>query len=125
MAAGIMLRGAAIGQLGRQFTSEGSRPGGGGLVQTGLYAWMRHPSETGLLLIAAGAALLMGGPLAGLLCAVLLLPLALVRIHLEENVLRETYGAEFDHYRSRTPALAPATARNGAGVQPGRPKSKA
>jgi protein-S-isoprenylcysteine O-methyltransferase Ste14 len=111
MAAGILLRGFAISQLGRQFISESSKAGQGELLQSGVYAWMRHPSETGLILIAAGVSLLMQSYSAALLGAGVLLPLIVTRIRLEERGLEIAFGVKFDRYRARVPALAPIPLR--------------
>jgi protein-S-isoprenylcysteine O-methyltransferase Ste14 len=107
LAAGLLLRGFAIVQLRGQFISEATRPGQSALLQTGIYAWLRHPSEAGLILIVAGAALSMHSYLAGLLIAVVVLPLTIARIRLEEIGLKIAFGQEFADYCARVPPLAP------------------
>jgi protein-S-isoprenylcysteine O-methyltransferase Ste14 len=57
-AAGILLRAAAIRALGDGFTSETVLAPGRAIAAHGPYAWLRHPSEIGLLLVASGVATL-------------------------------------------------------------------
>lgn len=80
---GIGLRLAAIRTLGDRFTHALELLPGHRLEDEGLYRWMRHPSEVGLLLIGLGTGLLLG--------VVWLVPLMLVpmgvRIRAEERLL--------------------------------------
>ena len=77
------------------------------MVQEGVYAWMRHPSETGMLLVALGAAILLGSGVAAAVWGALLLPLALARISIEDRCLSEAFGAKHRSYRRRVRALVP------------------
>jgi protein-S-isoprenylcysteine O-methyltransferase Ste14 len=43
----------------------------------------------------------------GVLLAALMIPLLLARVHAEERLLREEFGAEYDAYRARTSRLIP------------------
>ena len=45
-------------------------------VRVGVYAWMRHPSELGLVSIAVGGPLLLGAPLSAAVAASLLGPVS-------------------------------------------------
>jgi protein-S-isoprenylcysteine O-methyltransferase Ste14 len=107
MLAGIALRRVAIRQLGEHFVSSVSVPGGRPLVQHGIYTRLRHPSESGLLLLALGTALLLGSGAAAVLAACVLLPLILVRMRIEDGCLLAAFGDEFQSYRTRVPALFP------------------
>lgn len=82
---GIVLRIAAIRALGTQFVSD--IRDGGLLVRDGIYAWLRHPSEIGLLLLAIGGPLLIGSPLTAGAAMILLLPISLWRMHRENIAL--------------------------------------
>jgi protein-S-isoprenylcysteine O-methyltransferase Ste14 len=107
MIGGAALRGRAIQQLRERFVTSSVKEGEAPLLQTGAYAWMRHPSETGLLLIVTGAAVLLESSAAAAFTAFALIPLTLLRIRLEERGLSDVYGAEFRTYRKRVPALIP------------------
>ena len=84
--AGVFLRVAAIHTLGSRFVSDiraqGSR------VREGVYAWLRHPSECGLLLIATGGPLLAGAPRTALLAGALLAPVSYWRTRREDAAWR-------------------------------------
>jgi len=96
---GVVLRAAALRSLGRGF---GTRPQpGDDLVERGLYAWLRHPSELGLISLAGGFALLGASPAAGLLW-LLLVAVAQVRVRCEERDLERRFGDRYRRYRSRS-----------------------
>lgn len=64
--ASALLRILAFSQLGRDFTFQLQRPTG--LVTTGLYRYVRHPSYTFLVLTLIGFGALIGRPDGGLAC---------------------------------------------------------
>jgi protein-S-isoprenylcysteine O-methyltransferase Ste14 len=76
------------------------------LVQSGPYAIVRHPIYPGLLLAMLGTALTIGtfasyvGVAAGLVAF-------LIRVNVEEQLMREQFGAAHDAYRLRTKKLIP------------------
>ncbi|WP_346838932.1 isoprenylcysteine carboxylmethyltransferase family protein [Microbulbifer sp. SAOS-129_SWC] len=107
MSAGIALRLAAIRALRRYFTSHVALASDHRLVTGGLYAWLRHPSELGLLMVAFGASLLLDSGAGWLFAAAVLLPLSLYRIRLEDAMLCAAFGAHFRRYARTTPALLP------------------
>ena len=88
IAIGIGLRFAAIRALGDAFTSETAFVPGRPLVETGLYRWMRHPSDAGLVLYAAGIAVLGGSAIAGAF-AIMVTATAALRIVEEEEERRK------------------------------------
>lgn len=104
---GVMLRGAAISQLGAAFRSRHALDDQEQLQTGGLYAWIRHPSESGLLLIAGGVALILQSWLASAVLIVGLLPAILIRLHAEEQILRRVCGPVHAQYCSHTPLLVP------------------
>jgi protein-S-isoprenylcysteine O-methyltransferase Ste14 len=95
IAGGVALRVAAIRQLGADFVSVRARPAR--VAATGVYRWMRHPSEVGLAAVALGAAVLLGSVVAAALAAGVLLPLAVARCRAEDRLLA---GAGYDSARS-------------------------
>jgi protein-S-isoprenylcysteine O-methyltransferase Ste14 len=105
MAGGVSLRWAAMHTLGSAFVTEVRAARRRDLVTHGIYAWMRHPSETGLLCIAGGACLVLGSLSGGVACLALLLPLVLVRVHIEDGELLRGFGADYAAYRRRVRAL--------------------
>lgn len=99
VALGIALRAAAIRALGTSFTSEIVVVPGQLLVTRGVYAWMRHPSDAGLLLVALGLSAL-GASLGALaITLVVVVPSVIARIHAEERALAASHEAAHARYR--------------------------
>lgn len=107
MAGGMVLRWSAIRTLGRFFTVDVAIHADHRVVHTGPYAWVRHPSYSGLLLLWLGVAINFRS---GLCMVVLLAPVALVlawRIRTEEAALRKALGAHYEDYCRTTKRLVP------------------
>jgi len=99
--AGLGLRAIAIRTLGREYTLTPRAEPQQELISTGLYRLVRHPGYAGILLSILGLQAILGTWLAVLstLLVVLAVP---VRIRVEEDLLVERFGHEYDEYRSRT-----------------------
>lgn len=107
MGGGLLLRWSAILTLGRFFTVNVAIHRNHQVVEAGPYAYVRHPSYTGLLLLLLGVGLRFGD---GLSLAVVLLPSALalgIRIRREEAALRAALGQPYLDYCARTKRLVP------------------
>ena len=83
---GVALRILAVRALGNQFVTDIRVDGR--IVRDGIYAYLRHPSELGLLLIAIGAPLSIGSPMTALTAALLLTPISWWRMKREDQALR-------------------------------------
>lgn len=81
LAGGVSLRWMAIRALGPRFGSDVRTHGA--RVSDRIYAVLRHPSEIGLLLLAAGGPLLLGSRLTAAAAIGLLLPTSLWRMRRE------------------------------------------
>jgi len=101
MLAGASLRAGAIAQLGRRFNSTNAIAPEARLETRGLYRWLAHPSELGLLLLAGGG-LVLTAPAAALLMLLPLYALTLARLRLEERALAARHGDAWRRYRART-----------------------
>jgi protein-S-isoprenylcysteine O-methyltransferase Ste14 len=79
----------------------------------GPYGLVRHPIYTGLLGLVAGAMLACGF---GVWTAVLLVavPWLLRRVQVEDRLMAGRFGASYDTYRARVPALLPRLRSHGA-----------
>jgi protein-S-isoprenylcysteine O-methyltransferase Ste14 len=116
LALGAGLRVLAILTLGRHFLSgpdlvAGEAPARpAAFVTSGIYARLRHPSETGQLLLAMGAAVLLGSLAAGMWVVAVVLPMTLVRLRHEEARLCAR-NPDYRDYCCRTPALLPLKLR--------------
>ena len=104
---GLAIRGWAIATLGSAFRTTVEVDAGQAVVSTGPYAWVRHPSYTGLLLIIAGFGLTRGNWLSLLACLVVPLPAFVRRIHVEEAELNRVLGDAYRSYQASTVRLIP------------------
>ena len=107
MGAGVALRLAAVRALGRWFVSEPRVVPGQPLVRRGAFARLRHPSESGLLLLSLGACVLLGSVAGLAIWALAIVPLSLKRVAAEEAVLARAFGAAWRKYADETDRLAP------------------
>jgi len=76
------------------------------LITHGLYRWIRHPLYLGLLMASMGLPVLVSS-LHGLLIMLLLIPVVLNRIRIEERMLIDEYGDEYRAYKQATKKLIP------------------
>jgi len=76
------------------------------LIQSGPYAWVRHPIYSGFLLAFVGTALIQG-QLRGLLGFFLVLLGFTLKLRLEENFMAEQFGNAYSDYKKRVRALVP------------------
>lgn len=107
MWAGLVLRGWSITVLGRAFRTTVEVDRGQEVVARGPYRWVRHPSYSGVLLLAAGYGLAAGNWLSLVLTVVLPLVSVLARIAVEEQTLVRVLGRPYERYRSGTKRLVP------------------
>ena len=104
---GLAVRIVSIATLGKAFSANVAVLAGQRLQRGGLYGLVRHPSYLGLELIFLAFAL---HAQTWACFAVLLFPptlAVLYRMHVEENALRQAFGAEYDDYSRRTKRLIP------------------
>lgn len=76
-------------------------------AQTGLYAKIRHPSKTALILIMTGLSLTLGSMWATGLLVILFLPSLLYRVSQEERALLDKFGDRWMDYQNETKKLIP------------------
>jgi protein-S-isoprenylcysteine O-methyltransferase Ste14 len=79
---------------------------GGTLLADGLYARMRHPRYTGVILGLSAFALFTNYLAIYLLVPLSALGLALI-VQLEERELAQRFGEEYERYRARVPMFIP------------------
>ena len=105
--ASVWLVNAAARRLGKQWALAASLVEGHEFIQDGPYRFVRNPIYTGMfgMLLATGLAAGRWIPL--LVAIVLFIPGTYVRIRSEERLLRQAFGAEFEEYARKVPALIP------------------
>ena len=105
----IWLATSAIRELGRQWSLQARLIEGHKLVTSGVYRTVRHPIYTAMLgmLFATGVAFSHWIGLAGALIVFLIG--TKIRTNLEEDLLRDAFGQEFEEWKAKVPALFPFT----------------
>ncbi len=103
---GVIIRSVAIATLRKNFSNRLRIRKCHTLVKNGIYQWVRHPAYLGLILIFLGAPLLFSSVL-GFLIMLLIVPLLIHRIRLEEGMLIERFGTEYEEYMTHSKKLIP------------------
>ncbi len=105
--AGLVLRVWAVLTLGGSFSTFVQVDSEQAVVSSGPYRWVRHPSYTGLLLVALGFGIGARNWLSIVVCAVVPLLGLVPRIAVEESELIRTLGARYRDYQKGTDRLVP------------------
>ncbi len=105
--AGLILYNWSVLTLGANFRTSVQLLDGQRLVTRGPYRLLRHPAYTGGILLFAGIGLAMGNWISAAAAPLSVFIAYAWRIHVEENALRERFGAEFEAHRRRTWAVIP------------------
>ncbi|MEK6333634.1 MAG: isoprenylcysteine carboxylmethyltransferase family protein [Acidobacteriota bacterium] len=98
---------SAVRSLGKHWSIAARLVEGHKLVTEGPYRVVRNPIYTGMfgMLLATGMAI---GHWIGLLIAIVVFAVGtVIRVQSEERLLREAFGAEFEAYSRRVPAVVP------------------
>jgi protein-S-isoprenylcysteine O-methyltransferase Ste14 len=104
--AGMLFAYWARVHLGRNWSGEVMVKVGHTLITSGPYRSVRHPIYSGMTLALVGTALATGAPYGFIGLALILLGF-LVRVRLEEALMRETFPGEYDDYSRHTARLIP------------------
>lgn len=92
--------------LGKQFSVKVRVRPDHRLVTSGLYRYVRHPIYLGVILYALSAPVILES-LYGFVVMLVLVPLILRRIRVEESALTAKFGLEYVEYVRRTKRLIP------------------
>lgn len=98
---------AAIRTLGKQWSLQARITEDHDLITTGPYRFVRHPIYTAMLGLLLATGLAFSRPVglgAGLLT---FLAGTVLRIRVEERLLRATFGETYDAYARQVPAVVP------------------
>ena len=76
------------------------------LVRHGIYGFVQHPVYSGAILVLMGLPLCLSS-VCGTAVMLLVIPLFLNRIRIEERLLIEEFGAEYEAYMEATEKLVP------------------
>lgn len=97
----------ALQTLGKQWTYAARVIKGHELITGGPYRVVRNPIYLGMFGLILSTCLVFSRWWSGLLAVVLFLIGNRIRIRTEEQLLRETFGDQFDEYARRVPAFIP------------------
>ena len=103
----VLLTMSAVKTLGKEWSITARMVQDHKLATEGPYARVRHPSYTGLLgmLVATGLAI---SHWIVLVAAIVVFAIGTwIRVRIEERLLRETFGRQFEEYARRVPAVIP------------------
>jgi len=104
---GLVIRYFAFTTLGRFFSRTLREADQQTLVTRGIYRKIRHPGYLSDLLIFIGAALAMNNLLPLVLIPITFVPAYAYRIHVEERMLLEIFGAQYSEYQKVSKRLIP------------------
>ena len=106
-AASVWLVNAAARRLGKQWALAARLVEGHELITDGPYCWVRNPIYTGMfgLLLATGLAMSRWTTLVA--AALVFAAGTLIRVRSEEKLLLQAFGAGFEEYARKVPALIP------------------
>lgn len=111
LAAGLVLGLAASRRLGSALTPTPVPIAQAGLRTDGIYARLRHPIYSAVLLAAAGFTVIMGSWWT-VVVLVVLAAFFTVKFRWEDRLLAQEYGAAWQTWASRTGALVPRIRRD-------------
>ena len=93
--------------LGRHYSGHISVKKEQELVQSGPYRIIRHPAYAGYLIMALGLAMGYSSLLGLVSILFILLPAVVYRIRVEDRLLAEHFGTQFEKYTRKTKRLIP------------------
>jgi protein-S-isoprenylcysteine O-methyltransferase Ste14 len=103
---GLIIRFIAIATLKKNFSGALRIRDDHTLVKNGIYKRVRHPAYLGAIILFAGIPVMVSSPL-GFLVMLLLIPYLLHRIKLEESMMIERFGKEYEDYMMSSKRLVP------------------
>ena len=98
---------AAVRVLGKQWSLQARVLEDHKLVREGPYRFVRHPIYTGMLGMLIATGLVYSHWVAFVAALALYGVGTAIRVRSEEKLLREQFGAAFDDYKRRVPAVVP------------------
>lgn len=107
MVAGLGIRSWAVIHLGKAFTWHIDPGQADGLITSGPYSVVRHPSYTGAYLLYTGTLVFVGAWYALPACMVGMVLAFVRRIRHEEAALEAKFGNTYIEYRQRVSAVVP------------------
>ena len=98
---------SAIRELGKQWSLEARVLEDHKLIKSGVYQIIRHPIYTGMLGMLVATGLTFSNWMALVAGIIVMIVGTKIRTRLEEKLLHNAFGAEFDDWKARVPGLIP------------------
>ena len=98
---------AAVSALGKEWSLTARLVEGHRLATRGPYRFVRHPIYTGMLGMLLATGLAISDWLTLFIAIIVFFIGTVIRVRSEEKLLREQFGAEFDAFARRVPAMLP------------------
>jgi len=103
---GMAIRTVAIFTLKKNFSGRLRIRGDHTLVKHGIYRWVRHPAYLGAILLLVGIPVMLLSAL-GTAVMLLLVPYLVHRSKLEEGMMIDKFGKEYEEYMKSSKRLLP------------------
>jgi protein-S-isoprenylcysteine O-methyltransferase Ste14 len=107
----VWISGIALKTLGEHWSFVAGVAAEHQLIQTGPYAFVRHPLYVCFFGLTFATGIVWSQPIALPFAVLLFWAGVWIRVRTEEKLLRETFGAEFDRYAARVPSFIPGTGK--------------
>jgi protein-S-isoprenylcysteine O-methyltransferase Ste14 len=104
---GIIIRFIAINSLGKFFTVDVTIRKYHHLKKDGFYKFVRHPSYSGSILSFVGFGLSLNNWISLFVATIAVFTAFMKRIRVEESVLQNQFGEEYEQYAKKTYRLIP------------------
>lgn len=111
LVAAFLIRAKAHLDLGESFTIAPGTKRKRELITNGIYSRIRHPMYLSMLVWGISTPLVLHNYLVGLLPLASITTFLMVRLPMEEAILREEFGDEYRAYQARTGGLLPRLLR--------------
>jgi protein-S-isoprenylcysteine O-methyltransferase Ste14 len=98
---------AAVNALGKEWSLTARLVEGHKLATSGPYRFVRHPIYTGMLGMLLATGLAISHWLTLIIAVFVFFSGTIIRVRSEEKLLREQFGAEFETFAKRVPAMLP------------------
>jgi protein-S-isoprenylcysteine O-methyltransferase Ste14 len=104
---GAIIRIVAQVNLGKNFSFEAKIKKDHALIKTGIHSVVRHPMYTGMFLMVLGLCIAMQSIIGIVMNALILIPIGLYRVNVEERLLLRRFGDEYKKYVFVTKKFVP------------------
>jgi protein-S-isoprenylcysteine O-methyltransferase Ste14 len=114
LATAVFLMGRAYYDLGSNWSPRIEVKEDQQLVTRGIYRQIRHPVYAGMWFWGLANSLLLQNWIAGFALLIVYLPLYIIRVPREEQMMLDQFGAAYQHYMNRTGRILPRVAERSA-----------